>query len=64
MAARSPNMCIRCKAIEAPHPLGLCASCVVQTRVEVSAGFKCLGEYLSSWAAFDRWLDERGGKQT
>jgi hypothetical protein len=52
-------MCIRCKRANAPEPLGLCASCVLHTRVEVSAGFAQLDQYLCAWAAFQSWLDER-----
>jgi hypothetical protein len=52
-------MCIRCKTVKAPEPLGLCGSCVMHTRVEMSAGFARLGDYLAAWAAFDRWLEER-----
>lgn len=59
MAVLSPNLCVRCNAAEAPHPLGLCAACAMNTKVELTAGFQRLGEYLTAWAAFERWLDER-----
>ena len=52
-------MCVRCKRASAPEPLGLCSSCVMNTRVEVLAGLERLDEYLAAWAAFERWLDER-----
>jgi hypothetical protein len=52
-------MCVRCKRANAPEPLGLCAPCVMHTRVEMSAGFARLDAYLSAWAAFQRWLDDR-----
>jgi hypothetical protein len=56
---RSTDMCVRCKKASAPEPLGLCASCVVHTRIEVCAGLALLNDYLEAWAAFDRWLEER-----
>lgn len=52
-------MCVRCKSIEAPHPLGLCGACAIHTRIEMSAGLRRLATYLGSWAEFERWLDER-----
>ena len=55
-------MCVRCRSEKAPEPLGLCGSCVMQTRVEMSAGFARLDEYLAAWAAFQFWLDERKGR--
>jgi hypothetical protein len=53
------GMCVRCGQCEAPEPLGLCGACVIQTRVELSAGFRRLGSYLAAWAAFDHWLRQR-----
>jgi hypothetical protein len=53
-------MCIRCRCVHAPEPLGLCAACVLHTRVEIVDGLKRLGGYLAAWAAFDDWLREQG----
>jgi hypothetical protein len=53
-------MCIRCQEGQAPEPLGLCAACVLQTRVEISAGLRRLQGYLDAWAAFQTWLAETG----
>jgi len=53
--------CIRCRESEAPEPLGLCAPCAMHTRVELTAGFRRLAEYLRAWAAFDEWLRARPG---
>jgi hypothetical protein len=53
-------MCIRCRRIDAPEPLGLCALCVMHTRVEVMDGLKQISRYLAAYAAFDLWLRERG----
>jgi len=50
------NMCVRCGETDAPDPLGYCATCAVQVRVELSDGFKRLRSYLAAWAAFDAWL--------
>jgi hypothetical protein len=52
-------MCVRCQAVEAPDPLGLCPACVIQTRVEVTEGLHRIGDYLRAWADFERWLAER-----
>ncbi len=52
--------CIRCNKGSAPEPLGLCASCVMHTRVEVAAGLRRLGRYLNAWADFDEWLRAHG----
>jgi hypothetical protein len=49
-------MCIRCQKTTAPDPLGLCTVCAVQTRVELSEGFRRLHHYLGAWAAFEAWL--------
>jgi hypothetical protein len=57
---RSHTMCIRCQSAEAPEPLGFCPVCVVQTRVELAAGIRRLGEYLAAWAAFDEWCRSAG----
>lgn len=54
-------VCIRCGESEAPDPVGLCAPCAMQVRVELSTGFRRLAEYLTAWAAFDAWLRSRGG---
>jgi hypothetical protein len=53
-------MCIRCSEPHAPEPLGLCAVCAIQTRIELTEGFRRLGGYLEAWAAFGVWLEERG----
>jgi hypothetical protein len=53
-------MCIRCHQIDAPEPLGLCAACTVQTRLEFAEGLRRLTRYLAAWAAFDDWLRDRG----
>jgi hypothetical protein len=55
-------MCIQCQAGEAPEPLGLCAACALQVRLECSAGLRRLGLYLAAWAAFDDWLQRQGAK--
>ena len=52
--------CIRCNDGSAPEPLGLCTSCVMYTRVEVSAGLRRLAKYLTAWADFDEWLRRHG----
>jgi hypothetical protein len=54
------TVCIRCGEAEAAQPLGYCPSCAVSARLELVAGLKGLGLYLSSWAAFDEWLRRRG----
>jgi hypothetical protein len=33
----------------------------MRTRVELSAGFARLDDYLAAWAAFESWLVERKG---
>ncbi len=53
-------MCIRCRELPAPEPLGLCAVCAIQTRIEVSEGFRRLSRYLGAWAEFGTWLETRG----
>jgi hypothetical protein len=55
-----PAMCIRYGTAEAPQPLGYCPSCSANARSELVEGLKRLGEYLSSWAAFDDWQRRRG----
>jgi len=40
--------------------LDLCTPCAVSVRVELAGGIVRLERYLERWAAFDRWLDERG----
>jgi hypothetical protein len=52
--------CIRCNKDSAPEPLGLCTSCVMHTRLEVTAGLRRLGRYLSAWADFEQWLRAHG----
>lgn len=52
--------CIRCNERQAPEPLGLCAPCVMHTRLEVASGLRRLGLYLTAWAAFDDWLRAHG----
>jgi hypothetical protein len=49
-------MCIRCKHADAPEPLGYCAVCALQARIEIGAGMKRLAAYLAAWAAFEDWL--------
>jgi hypothetical protein len=49
-------MCVRCHEAEAPQPLGLCAPCALNARLEIAAGMKRLSAYLAAWAAFDDWL--------
>jgi hypothetical protein len=56
---RSSDMCIRCGEIETCEPLGLCAVCAIQTRMEVSDGLQQLRRYLAAWADFTEWLEER-----
>ncbi|HEX9381075.1 MAG TPA: hypothetical protein VF891_06220 [Gaiellaceae bacterium] len=51
-------MCIRCREIQAPGPLGLCPVCAIQTRIEMSEGFRELTRYLGAWARFEDWLAE------
>jgi hypothetical protein len=51
-------MCIRCQDAEAPGSLGLCAACAMNTRAELTDGFRMLGTYLTAWAAFEDWLRE------
>lgn len=53
-------MCIRCRQVDAPEPLGLCAACAAQTRLEMSDGLRRLASYLAAWAAFDDWLRAKG----
>lgn len=50
------TMCIRCQDAQAPGSLGLCAACAMNTRVELTDGFRKLGTYLTAWAAFEDWL--------
>jgi len=52
--------CVRCGKAEAPQPLGLCAGCAASVRAELVEDLKRIGAYLSSWAAFEEWLRERG----
>ncbi len=54
-------MCVRCRENEAPEPLGLCPTCVVHTRIELSDGFRRLSRYLGAWSAFDDWLRRQAG---
>ena len=54
-------MCIRCRAVEAPEPIGMCAMCVIHTRIEIIEGLKRLSRYLAAWAAFEEWLSEHPG---
>ena len=54
------SSCIRCGDVETADGEGYCKSCVLEARVEVSAGMRRLGEYLAAWAAFDEWLQARG----
>jgi hypothetical protein len=53
-------MCIRCRALAAPEPLGYCAVCALHVRVDATRGFRRLAEYLAAWAAFDDWCREGG----
>jgi hypothetical protein len=52
-------MCIRCGKSEAPEPLGYCASCAASARLELAEDLKRIGIYLSSWAAFEEWLQDQ-----
>ena len=52
-------MCIRCRQAGAPEPLGFCAPCAMHVRVEVTNGFQRFTSYLSAWAAWNDWLQER-----
>jgi hypothetical protein len=49
-------VCVRCRAREAPEPLGLCTACALNTRIEITLGMQRLSGYLAAWAAFDDWL--------
>jgi hypothetical protein len=60
MDALLTPMCIRCGETQAPEPLGLCAACVMHTRVEIVDGLKRLSRYLAAWAAFDDYLRQEG----
>jgi hypothetical protein len=52
-------MCIRCRKVDAPQPLGFCTACALNARLEVVSGFGRLEAYLASWAAFGEWLRAR-----
>ena len=54
------TICIRCKEAPVSGALGLCASCVVHTRLEVATGLRRFRAYLDAWAGFDEWLRRRG----
>lgn len=56
-------MCIRCKTMEAPQPLGYCPVCALNVRIELATGFRHLAEYLGAWAAFEEWLRGRSLEQ-
>jgi hypothetical protein len=45
---------------QGPATARLLPSCAANARSELVEGLKSLGEYLSSWAAFDDWLRRRG----
>jgi hypothetical protein len=51
-------MCIRCNEVEVSDALGYCSSCLVHARIEFSAGFRRLTQYLAAHAAFEAWLRE------
>jgi hypothetical protein len=53
-------MCIRCQEHDAPEPLGLCAACAIQVRLELADGLRRLADYLGAWASFEDWLDSHG----
>ncbi|HYM63390.1 MAG TPA: hypothetical protein VES61_01810 [Gaiellaceae bacterium] len=53
-------MCIRCRKAAAPVPLGYCALCSLNVRLELAGGLDRLAAYLSAWAAFADWQDEQG----
>jgi hypothetical protein len=55
-------MCVRCHEVDAPGPLGLCAACTIQTRLEIAEGTRRLEEYLAAWAAFEDWLEAHGAR--
>ena len=52
-------LCIRCGKSEAPQPLGYCPACAANARLELVEDLGRIGVYLSSWAAFEQWLEER-----
>jgi hypothetical protein len=56
----APGTCVRCRSRQVTASAELCPSCATETRVELAAGLRRLGEYLSRWAAFDEWCREAG----
>ena len=53
-------MCIRCRERQAFGDRGYCITCVWAVQVEVEQGMTRLHEYLSHWAAFCDWCEDRG----
>jgi hypothetical protein len=51
-------MCVRCQAVEASDPHGLCPTCELYVQLETLYGLKRLGDYLAAWAQFDAWEAE------
>jgi hypothetical protein len=53
------HMCIRCREAEAQGELGLCEQCAIATCIEYLTGLERLSQYLSAWAAFQDWQDQK-----
>lgn len=47
--------CCRCKQMDVPTELSVCAACAIQLRSEVAHGMLRLEEYLGQWARFHEW---------
>ena len=47
--------CVRCHHTASVEPLGYCTTCFIDTKLELAAGLRRLGDYLASWAAFEQW---------
>jgi hypothetical protein len=58
-AAPAPEGCERCSGGD-PPALRSCPTCVSAARIEASAGFRQIAEYLAAWAAFDEWCRSHG----
>ena len=52
--------CIRCLEADTSDPLGVCATCSVQLRIELATGLRRFADYLAKWAAFDEWCRGHG----
>jgi hypothetical protein len=55
-------MCIRCQTRPTYAGGDHCPLCDFATRMEAARGLQRLDEYLGAWAAFEEWLERRGGK--